>query len=253
VIWYRLDDINVCLTLEPNTYTVGIHLDGYELRRVDTRKVFIFVDGYKAQDAHKAFFNRLAGQLRKEDRIVICCSLAILGKRSEEDNERYEKFHVPSWTKEEYLSAMANDAFYQSVKVNLDAQQVLLSEMLEVHEEDESDDEDESVSVTEKKEQALISKFYYAGGSCRFMFQYPTKRVMEELVKSLNSVPDKQVLISYPYGKYLQHSDEIDRLFGMTSSGEPFFVSRYVTFLLAKQSDPETIAALARRLNSQGY
>jgi len=36
---------------------------------------------------------------------------------------------------------------------------VLLSEILEVHESDESDNKDGSISVTDEQEQALVSKF----------------------------------------------------------------------------------------------
>jgi len=129
----------------------------------------------------------LLSQIQMEnDRIVTCCSLATLGKTKHEDQiaNHVAMFHVPSWTNDEYLAAIEDNAFYQTVKKNLDAQHVLLSKMLQV-EEGVADNEDNSLSIAEEKKQALVSKYYFAGGSCHFMFQYPTNDVIEDLQKAL--------------------------------------------------------------------
>jgi len=240
VIWFHLAKINYCLTLGPNSLSVGIDAN-YELPRKDQKRLFICVDGFKEEASHKDFYNKLGGQIRKEDRIVTCSSMATLGKSNAVDDklERFETFHVPSWTKEEYLSAIANETFYQKVKGNLDAHEMLLSEMMDVHEVDGEDKGDRNTNLSEEKEQALIWKFYYAGGSCRYMFQFTTDFVIEQLGKALKSV------------KMKHNEDEINRLYGMTSSGARVAMSSYVTRMFARESDSVKIATLIKHLNAQ--
>jgi len=157
---------------------------------------------------------------------------------SQKETRSYEVFRVQSWTIEEYLLAIKDDVFYQSVEKNLDAEQVLLG-----------DGEAGSVAVAKEKEQALISKFYYAGGSCRYMFQYPTKCLIEEFATALESVANKKDLIELSSG--MHHSNDVNRLYGMTRRGGRVAVSSYVTYLFAKQAGPTVIAELANRLNRE--
>ncbi len=251
MIWFHLADINYCLTLKPNTFSIGVSvMERFDLPRPGNRKLFICVDGFTADPFQKDFYNKLIRQLCDEDRIVICSSLATLGKSNIADDivQRRETFHVPSWTKEEYLSAMANETFYQAVKGNLNAHKVRLSKILDFHEVDGEGNGDRNV-VTEEREQAFIWKFYYAGGACRYMFQFPMVLLMEQLERALKSVKKKHEQVSNSSGKY--NADEMNRLYGMTSSGERFAVSSYVTHVFARYSDPEKISELLWELNAQ--
>jgi hypothetical protein len=242
VVWIHLAElVNRCMLLEPNlSFKLGY---SYQLPRRDNRRIFMVLDGYKTLESHKVFAASLVSQLQDEDRFVRCSSMATLGKTNDEDNKVnvLETFRVPSWTIEEYLLAIQDDTFYKSVKQKLDAEKVSLPELLEVHEEPIKDNVDSNV-------QSVIFKYYYAGGSCRFMFQYSTEEVIEKLKNAIDSVDNKQELIKFTSGKY--HSNQINRLYGMTSSGNRFAVSSYTTHLFANESSEETIVELAMHLNS---
>jgi hypothetical protein len=62
----------------------------------------------------------------------------------------------------------------------------------------EVNDDDGSVeesSEKDNKQNALGLKFYYAGGSCRFMFQYPTKQERRNLKAAVESAANKPDLV----------------------------------------------------------
>jgi len=119
----------------------------------EKRKLFVCLDGYRPMEStHFAFYHMLFCQLCKTDHIVTSSSMGMLGEMKHEEMliDHVELFHVLSWTKEEYMSAIQDDAFYQSVKVNLDTQQVFLSSkmMLNDHEEDIAQEKDDNAALT---------------------------------------------------------------------------------------------------------
>jgi len=135
------------------------------------------------------------------------------------------------------------------VNVNLDAHKVHLSKILDVHEVDVEGKCNRNVDVTEEKEQAFIWKFYYASGLCHYMFPFPMDLFIEQLERALKPVKKKHEWVNNLSGKY--NGDEINRLYGMTSSGERFAVSSYVTHTFARYSDPEKISELLWELNAR--
>jgi hypothetical protein len=178
--------------------------------------------------------------------------MSTLGKRNLDDDKFFsvEIHRVSSWTKSEFLSAISNQKLYEAVKKNLDTVQMLSEELNDVNEQDIDDVQGQNLdAISEVMRQELVSKFYYAGGSCRYMFQYSTQDVINSLKDALNSVENKDFLVKSCTEEY--HSDEINRLYGMTNTGERFAVSAYAINLLARASSPEMIAALASRLNAQ--
>jgi hypothetical protein len=268
VIWIHLGILNTCLVL--NRRQRGyIVLDDYLLPSRGSRKQFVCIDGYKMKESHEKFYNLVNCQLCDQDRIVVCSSMGSLGKRNWEDFTalRIEVLRVSSWTREEYLDAVSNDTFYKAVKTNLDSLPILADKLKDVVNEEgnaivdalqvpseelkknvnEEDNAHVNVpnGVTENIRRALMAKFFFAGGSCRFMFQYSTKSVIERLLESVKWAKNKQDLLKYCTGEY--HADEINDLYGMSLSGEQFAVSSYVTSLFAKESGPE----VARQLNTQ--
>ncbi|OWY97127.1 Crinkler (CRN), partial [Phytophthora megakarya] len=56
-------------------------------------------------------------------------------------------------------------------------------------------------------------KFYYAGGSCRYMFEYSTAKVKKVVKSAMNSVWNKTVLIKYCNSIF--HPDLNNRLYGL--------------------------------------
>jgi hypothetical protein len=75
-----------------------------------------------------------------------------------------------SWNLDEYKSAIKNDDFFDSIKDYLDA----------------------NINTKEKpsNEDLIESKFYYAGGSSRYMFTFSTSVVIDRLKSAIISCHD---------------------------------------------------------------
>ncbi|KAF1776493.1 hypothetical protein GQ600_14498 [Phytophthora cactorum] len=89
---------------------------------------------------------------RTRQRLTFVCAVASRGKIQEdvEAITRAKEFHVWSWTLDECLDAIKDREVYKSASPYLDA-----------------------------------PEYYYAGGSCRYMFHIPTKTVPEKLKSPL--------------------------------------------------------------------
>lgn len=91
--------------------------------------------------------------------------------KSRSDDDLYFKvkeIYIDSWTIDEYKSAVKDETFMTSVKTFLDSS-------IPVEESDE----------TEDIEDLMNSKYYFAGGSCRYMFVYNTKMVIKSLEEAV--------------------------------------------------------------------
>ncbi|EEY58000.1 crinkler (CRN) family protein, putative [Phytophthora infestans T30-4] len=245
VVWIHLGYLSIsCLALGIKKYWLIGDLTTFELPRVPGRKLLICVDGYKAVDEHKAFLRRIYVRLVEDERLLVCSSMATLGKFNREDAhaEDARVFFMYSWTQDDYLAAIADPTFYDKIASKLDA-----TSPNEVNEDDGFEAE---WSEEDKKQYALDLKFYYAGGSCRFMFQYPTIEVMGCLKTGVQSAANKSDLVKYCGGNL--HADAINRLYGMQPDGDGnarFPVSSYAASLFAEECDEQTIVQLAARLN----
>lgn len=85
-----------------------------------------------------------------------------------DDDETFKvKEHVvPSWTLSEYLDAVNDDELFESVRSDLDA----------------SDEEDPT------RQELVEAKYYFAGGSARYMFGCSTATVMTSLDDAVSAV-----------------------------------------------------------------
>lgn len=86
-----------------------------------------------------------------------------------------EFFH-DSWVLEEYRAALKHDEIYGSVSHMLDAATCLST----------SDGATSSLTRDELTE----AKYYFAGGSCRYMFQFCTDDMVNHLLRAISSVAD---------------------------------------------------------------
>lgn len=84
---------------------------------------------------------------------------------------RAKEFHVWLWTLNEYLNAIKDDEVLQSVSQCLDARAVL------------PDEEMSRATMVE-------SKYYYAGGSYRYMCHFSTATVATKLSDAVDSLND---------------------------------------------------------------
>jgi len=100
----------------------------------------------------------------------------------------------------------------------------------------------------------LAAKYYFAGGSSRFMFSISTEEVMEKLNIGLASVAD---ISPYLYGDVGDRSNQaINRLLGRLPHPKNefqfrvFIISRYASLLFTKKMGPEKVLAYAEHLRS---
>ncbi|GMF33903.1 unnamed protein product [Phytophthora lilii] len=131
--------------------------------------------------------------------------------RHEEDAaaENMRVFYMYSWTQGDYLAAIADQTFYDKIMSKLDA--------TSPNEVNEDGGVEAKQSEEDRKTHALNLKFYYAGGSCWFMFQYSTDKVVRILNAAVLSARDKPDLVMFCFGNF--HTDSINRLYGMQRDG----------------------------------
>ncbi|KAG3098158.1 hypothetical protein PI124_g15462 [Phytophthora idaei] len=128
----------------------------------------------------------LYAQLKTEDRFVVCSSLGTVGKSNDEGDNRanIELFFLYSWTDDEYIAAITSQEFYEKVALKFDA-----TSSTGVNEDE--DEAEEELTGDAAKKHVVYLKFYYAGGSCRFMFQYSTAAVKRTLENGVECVGNK--------------------------------------------------------------
>ncbi|KAG2856399.1 hypothetical protein PC113_g11597 [Phytophthora cactorum] len=152
-------------------------------------------------------------------RLAFICSVAARGK-VREDMEivtRARECQVWSWTLDEYLDATSDDTFFNDMLPYLDDSASDRSAMVE-------------------------TKYFYAGGSCRYMFYYNTTDVVEKLSSAVDSLNDAATTAT----NGPRSLSSINRLFAMFK--RPFgagavapVISRYAATTIAVKSGPDAI------------
>ena len=111
-----------------------------------------------------------------------------------------EFFHGP-WVLEEYQDALKFNEISISVKEKLDGM-VTSDELGGMVLEN---------TYPPTSDELAEAKYYFAGGSCRYMFRYDTARVVGELLNAISSVSN---IFSYIQGNIGDRSDlAVNRLF----------------------------------------
>ncbi|KAE9076037.1 hypothetical protein PF007_g24775 [Phytophthora fragariae] len=231
-----------CLSIGRREYWDHVNKSTFVVPRVAGKRLFVCLDGYKSDPTHLEFLKNIRGGLTSKERLLVCSSMATLGKLNQEDAklEQIRVFSMYSWTLADYETAVADGVFYKYVVSKMDATQA---------NEVNDDGDEEEPSEAEKKKHALDCKFYYAGGSCRFMFLYTTDEVKQRLQNAVDSIANKNDLILYCSGSW--HRDTINTLYGKADGGGGLFpVSSYAASLFAKESGADIITLLASRLNT---
>ena len=90
-----------------------------------------------------------------------------------------ERFTLFSWTLDEYRSAIAVNGVWESIKDNA---------MADCHMYCRTSTADEAPT----NDDLLVSKYHFAGGSCRFMFQKSTEQVISSIYDAIDKVSDFQ-------------------------------------------------------------
>jgi hypothetical protein len=219
------------------------------------KKHIVFIDGYKNSDIHTRFMNACHlwfEENSKMNRLVVICSMSSRGKTNHEDDRilNIVEFFVNSWKIEEYYQSIENKEFFSSIEHCLDSSQILKLEE-KILEESTMIERTEEEKVKEKKER-IDSKYYFAGGSSRFMFAYKTHEVLEILEDSIESVDD---ILPYIKNTVGARSDIINRLFGIFKEKyktKTFIISQYAANEIALKSGTQMVESLYYALKNEG-
>ncbi|KAH9183716.1 hypothetical protein AeNC1_014309 [Aphanomyces euteiches] len=204
---------------DPLKFEFPEYLDGQN-------NLFVCLDGLDNIQGHNEVLCSIQKRLGRHgsNRFVVCSSMATPGKRKREDDKQVgvEFFHMYSWTRDEYREAVSNPEFFNLVKDNLDA--TLPSDVNDPTDLTSKDYLDDMVDL----------KFYYAGGSCRYMFDYQTQEVKLELRTGIISAMGKPRLIEDGYNEH-----QINKLFrvdkALDGDDEQTAVSGYAQSLFVEE------------------
>ncbi|EKX50986.1 hypothetical protein GUITHDRAFT_44907, partial [Guillardia theta CCMP2712] len=197
----------------------------------DSQHVFV-LDGF-LQDSHKMLQHMLMRwrEKKKENRrVLFISSMQTRYKVKWEDDQVWgvEVFLLESWRLEEYQEAVMDDLFYSSVERKLDAN---LSRGSVAQ---------RSFSSNLSREDRILSKYYYAGGSSRYMFQMSSQQIIDDVSNTIKNVGFLETL-STKIGQY--SGAAINRLFSIykdqDKSEYTVFLSRYLTEKICVQTGCE--------------
>jgi hypothetical protein len=163
--------------------------------------------------------------------LVVICSLSTQGLSTEDDIHGTEKFFVGLWTREEYIKAVNNDAFFEQVKNNLDSAM--------------------EVPDAPTRYELIDSKMYFAGGSCWYMFNFSTNDVIVKLYEAIDASSDIEQYLNNSIG--INAANVVNRLFGCYyDSNSPkktsFIISQFAACQIGIKLGPEKFAALVSNL-----
>jgi hypothetical protein len=197
---------------------------------LDDKKNIIFLDGYSINEKHKELLiciNNWYRENRDNKRIIVISSMSSRGKSKDDEDfkNNIEEFFMYSWNLDEYKIAIQNDDFFDSIKSNLDS--II------------------NTKEISSKEELIESKFYYAGGSSRYMFTYPTKSVIGKLNQAIISCHDLMAYIENYVGEGSENV--INRLFNIyeiNSKKRKSIISEYVSTEIGIKFGPKVIQKL---------
>ncbi|KAI8891531.1 hypothetical protein BC833DRAFT_613727, partial [Globomyces pollinis-pini] len=174
----------------------------------------------------------------KNRRLVIVCSMSRRYKAKLEEDKmvNLEEFLVYSWKFEEYNAAVDEVEFFNSVSHQLHS-----SNAFETNAEE---------NPSPSRYDLILSKFYFAGGCSRFMFQYTTDEVISVLEESVDSIRDVEGYCKATTGD--RSNGVINRLFGLHLIGKSrkksksFIISQFACYCLAVKLGPDLINHLSK-------
>ena len=202
--------------------------------RFEGKKHIVFIDGIvlsmhgEIQETCRFWVDKDRDNIR----LVFISLMSSAYKQSHADPPKNVlRFLISSWTLQEYLSAVRNQDFLNSVKESLDSC-IISSEPLS------TDD-------------LIVSKYYFAGGSSRYMFVHSTERVINCLDEAVGNINIFDINL-YLIGDTSNHV--INRLFSsfkVQYGRQVCFSSEYVVTALAIKAGPQYISRMAQLLDPQ--
>lgn len=154
-------------------------------------------------------------------RFVLVSSASVVTAVQEDIEANIVRFTVASWILDQYREACANDNFFENVKAKLMCK-----------------------DSVESKEELLLSKYYFAGGCARWMFEFSFSTLKKDIYRHVDKVPNYRLLFSSGSGENAQAA--VNHLRGVTLvsiEGEMyrkkvyFFISQYTAVTLAEKCE----------------
>jgi hypothetical protein len=150
--------------------------------------------------------------------------MASSGKTKHFDSKKLniEYYEQISWTLDEYKEAVKNSDFFGIVKPYLDA----------------------DLEPGDDPEKRVVSKFYYAGGCARSMFQILTDEVKEMIITSIHHLPNISDLIYGNVGGYSANTSH--NLMTVYANRKRSLLSAFCAIAIASIRGPSFIRDLAK-------
>ncbi|ETN14908.1 hypothetical protein PPTG_07157 [Phytophthora nicotianae INRA-310] len=184
VTWIHVEkdmDLECVRLVGEERMTRTIEIGGVnEVLQIDNnKKHLLLVDGWTAADSFVELTTKCHRWLRRDlvkRRLAFVCSVASRGKVQEgtDIRTRAMEFDVWSWTLDEYLDAIRNREFFLGVAALLDAPGGVYGPRSPI--------------------EMVESKYHYAGGSCRYMFDCTTTDVKDRLCRAVESASNAATL-----------------------------------------------------------
>lgn len=168
-------------------------------------------------------------------RLVVICSMSSRGKTNEQDDmiQNIEEFFVPSWMLQEYQQAVKSNDLWKNVKPYFDSHIITQK------------------GATLSRLELVQSKYYFSGGSARYMFSKTTKEVIEFITDAVEASHDIVPYLMNTIGSTSQGI--INRLFSnyrINGKRTSSIVSSFAVTLLAIKNGPALIQTIVKVLDA---
>ena len=157
-----------------------------------SRKHIVLLDGFVSCGNNHSAISDMCHDWVNEDRVnrrlAVLCSMTIGGKVSSDEvrENNVERHYVYAWSLAEHLEAVRIREIYDQAVSFLDAH-------VSCHHTPSTDD-------------IVISKYHFAGGSCRMMFSYSTREVASQLQESVRCASN---IVDSLLGRVGDHSNQV--------------------------------------------
>jgi hypothetical protein len=255
ITWLQLDKYGNCQGLRFNGMTKStVHfpcitkpedLEKYLAAECGDKMHIVIIDGlYGSGDI---FYLSFCTLWFKSDmtmrRLVFISSTAtrVQGNLDEEKKYQTEEHRVHSWELFEFQSAADEEVFFRTIEQNLDSGINLLTNA--------------GVARTVTRAEMIVSKFHFSGGSCRYMFGYPTAEVLRNIDDSLAFAGDIAQYIEGTLGN--RSRSVVNRLIGSSHNQQSktttySILSDFAAGEIATKMGPALIRVLASAVSSSG-
>jgi hypothetical protein len=212
VCWIHLDELvaTVCSRDGPEWVRYTESHEGVLDIVASWHSKFLILDGIVKEKHAELVSRAIAKWLIEGKKLVLVCSLQYVIKAETLQVHKVAPFEMPSWTFQEYQEAYANEDFKKSIS------------------EDIFPDGDND-------EEKLEDKYFVAGGSARWMFQFTVSDAIDDIERQISRVgTDAQLLLKGLEGE--RSNTSISHLF-CSLDKKPFIISEFATRALAEKCE----------------